>query len=265
MGANRRVLCVVAGAAAIVLGTAGAGYGVYDAWQQEQIETSMSDPHGADTDAGGSSTLRSSPANGDRTTTPTPEPTRTKADNDRSEQSSPQDSPSRTPKQEKTERAGSPDESSPDPTPSRDKSADESSPKPSPDETAASSEESRFASEVVRLTNVERQKAGCDDLRIDPALSKAARKHSADMSERDYFDHNSPDGATPWKRMLAAGYEQPAAENIAKGQSDAASVVDAWMDSDGHRQNILNCSYEAIGVGVELDDGPYWTQNFGFE
>lgn len=271
MGANRRLLYAVAGAAAIVLGSAGAGYGVYDAWQQEQAQsdTSSSDPRQDEADSGGSSTLRSSPSTDDRTTTPSPEPTGSTPDRDRSDTGKPDDSRSSDPdedepKRDRTDRSEGDEDSKSDPTPERDQEESDP-PEPSPDATAASSREAQLAAEVIELTNVERKAEGCDPLRSDSALSKAARGHSVDMAERDYFDHNSPDGTTPWKRMLNAGYEQPAAENIAKGQADAASVVAAWMDSSGHRENILNCSYEAIGVGVELDEGPYWTQNFGFE
>jgi len=86
------------------------------------------------------------------------------------------------------------------------------------------------------------------------------------MAERNYFSHDSPDGKTPWDRAEAAGYPDPSGENIARGYPDARSVVKAWMHSAGHRANILNCDSKAIGVGVELntEDGPYWTQMFGY-
>jgi uncharacterized protein YkwD len=85
------------------------------------------------------------------------------------------------------------------------------------------------------------------------------------MAARDYFDHNSPDGKTPWDRIEAAGYDAPAAENIARGQPTPQAVVDAWMNSEGHRANILNCKIKAIGVGVHLGEGgPWWTQDFGY-
>ncbi|MFG1685590.1 CAP domain-containing protein [Nonomuraea sp. NPDC049269] len=119
--------------------------------------------------------------------------------------------------------------------------------------------------EVVRLTNAERAKGGCDPLKHDARLRKAAFGHSADMAKKDYFDHDSQDGRDMVDRMRAAGFTGSAwAENIAMGQRSAAEVVRTWMNSDGHRQNIMNCSYTLIGVGAAKDaQGQlYWTQDF---
>ncbi|GAA5023230.1 CAP domain-containing protein [Actinopolymorpha pittospori] len=128
-----------------------------------------------------------------------------------------------------------------------------------------SSQETAYENAVVSLTNAARSDAGCGPLRSDERLRTAARGHSADMAARDYFDHNSPDGRTPWDRIEAAGYDAPAAENIAGGQPTPQAVVDAWMNSEGHRANILNCKIKAIGVGVHLGEGgPGWTQDFGY-
>ncbi|WP_345352806.1 CAP domain-containing protein [Actinoallomurus liliacearum] len=121
-------------------------------------------------------------------------------------------------------------------------------------------------SAVVRLTNEQRAAHGCTALRVDTRLRTAARAHSADMRDRNYFDHNSPDGRTPWDRIKAAGYADPGAENIAKGYATPEAVVQGWMNSPGHRANILNCSLKAIGVGVAYGSGgPWWTQDFGFK
>ncbi|MDL4821639.1 CAP domain-containing protein [Actinomadura opuntiae] len=118
---------------------------------------------------------------------------------------------------------------------------------------------------VVALTNAERAKAGCDALRVDRRLVAAARAHSADMAAHDYFDHDSPNGDSPWARMREAGYAGPGAENIARGYATAAAVVEGWMTSPGHRANILNCGLRAIGVGMAAGpDGPLWTQDFGW-
>lgn len=118
---------------------------------------------------------------------------------------------------------------------------------------------------VVALVNAARAEAGCQALRIDRRLRKAAYLHSRDMGRHHYFSHNSRDGGTPWDRIRAAGYTHPAAENIAAGQATPTSVMDAWMHSQGHRDNILNCSYKAIGVGLWKGGGtPVWTQDFGF-
>lgn len=118
--------------------------------------------------------------------------------------------------------------------------------------------------EVVRLTNAERARNGCSPLRTDERLRAAARGHSTDMATKGYFSHTAPNGSTFVDRARAAGYNSPGAENIARGQPTAAAVVRSWMNSEGHRANILNCSLRAIGVGVRFGaGGPWWTQVFG--
>lgn len=119
---------------------------------------------------------------------------------------------------------------------------------------------------VLTLVNQERAKAGCQPLTADSRLATAARLHSQDMADRNYFDHTTPDGVTFDKRITNAGYNwSNAGENIAKGQKDAASVMQSWMNSPGHRANILNCKFKNIGVGLAYDGKhtPYWTQDFG--
>ncbi|MCY7402002.1 MAG: CAP domain-containing protein [Nocardioides sp.] len=114
--------------------------------------------------------------------------------------------------------------------------------------------------------NAARADAGCGALSTDGALTAAAQGHSADMAANDYFSHTSQDGRSFGDRIRAAGYGGGAiAENIAAGQSSASSVMASWMDSAGHRANILNCSYSHIGVGVAQGGsmGTYWTQTFG--
>ncbi|PRY02705.1 CAP domain-containing protein [Allonocardiopsis opalescens] len=124
--------------------------------------------------------------------------------------------------------------------------------------------QSPIEDEVVALTNRERTAAGCPALSVDERLHAAAEGHSGDMAERDYFSHESPEGDGPGERAAAQGYPRWSGENIAMGQPDAASVVQAWMDSPGHRDNILNCSSTDIGVGaVDSGRGIYWTQLFG--
>lgn len=118
------------------------------------------------------------------------------------------------------------------------------------------------AERVVELVNVERRKAGCPALRVDQRLVKAAQAHSSDMAANSYFSHTSLDGRTFADRIRAAGYPSPAAENIAMGQRSAEEVMQAWMRSRGHRVNILNCGFVAIGVGLDTR-GWYWTQDFG--
>ncbi len=118
---------------------------------------------------------------------------------------------------------------------------------------------------VAALTNAERTAAGCGELRMDEHLRTAARGHSADMALHDYFSHTGRDGSSPSDRARAAGYDGGVGENIAMGYRTPEDVVSGWMNSDGHRANILNCSYAAIGVGLAYDDRgrPYWTQKFG--
>jgi uncharacterized protein YkwD len=140
-------------------------------------------------------------------------------------------------------------------------------PPPGPDPTSQLSPDlaAAYESQVLDLTNAQRALAGCAALRPDSRLQTAAIAHSADMKARGYFAHDSPDGVTPWQRIEATGYADPSAENIAMGQPTPQDVVDAWMNSPGHRANILNCSSKAIGVGVQFGaDGPWWTQDFGY-
>lgn len=119
-----------------------------------------------------------------------------------------------------------------------------------------------FEQEVVNLTNAERTKAGLAPLQIDTKLMAAAREKSQDMQSNNYFSHTSPTFGSPFDRMKALGISYKAAgENIAKGQRTPQEVVQAWMDSPGHRANILNANFTHIGVGY-VKTGNYWTQQF---
>ncbi|MFF8379109.1 CAP domain-containing protein [Streptomyces sp. NPDC015661] len=119
--------------------------------------------------------------------------------------------------------------------------------------------------EVLRLVNAERAKVGCTPVRADAKLASLAGAFSADMAARGFFDHTDPDGDTPWARAEQAGVTGMGGENIARGQVDAAAVMASWMNSDGHRANILNCDFTTLGVGVVFGDGgPWWTQDFGY-
>lgn len=119
-----------------------------------------------------------------------------------------------------------------------------------------------LADEVVSLVNSERSHHGCDPVDVDERLTAAAQEHSEDMDSRDYMSHHSPEGEGPGERAERHGYHAWGAENVAKGQTDPEQVMDAWMNSDGHRRNILNCDLESIGVG---ESGHAWTQKFGWE
>lgn len=122
---------------------------------------------------------------------------------------------------------------------------------------------------VLDLTNAERQKAGCAPLALDSSLVKAAGDHASDMVRQHYFSHDSLDGRSPFDRMKAAGFRGGMmGENIAAGQGSPQSAMTAWMNSSGHRANILNCSYNKIGIGydpgeVKPNMRGSWVQNFG--
>ncbi|MEU6253960.1 CAP domain-containing protein [Streptomyces sp. NPDC047043] len=124
----------------------------------------------------------------------------------------------------------------------------------------------RTAAEVVDLTNRERARAGLRPLAADPHLTTAAQAHSADMVARAFYSHTSPEGSQPWDRAAAAGARRRSiGENIACGQRSPAEVVDGWMNSPGHRANILKADFTHIGIGFEGGGqrGTYWTQLFG--
>lgn len=120
---------------------------------------------------------------------------------------------------------------------------------------------------VIVIVNQRRSAAGCGPVRLDIQLRAAARGHSADMATNAYFSHTGVDGSSPWDRAKRAGYDSPSGENIAMGQRTAEDVMRAWMNSDGHRRNIVNCDSKAIGVGLRRNRAgtPYWTQMFGFQ
>ena len=124
----------------------------------------------------------------------------------------------------------------------------------------------RTVAEVVGLTNRERAGAGLPPLATDPLLATAAQAHSADMVDRAFYSHTSPEGSRPWDRAAAAGARRHSiGENIACGQRSPAEVVEGWMNSPGHRANILKPDFTHIGIGF-AGGGPagmYWTQLFG--
>ncbi|MFD4524261.1 CAP domain-containing protein [Streptomyces sp. NPDC058470] len=118
---------------------------------------------------------------------------------------------------------------------------------------------------VLALVNVERAGAGCSPVAANSSLTELASVFSTDMAARGFFDHTDPDGATPWDRAATAGISNLGGENIARGQATAEAVMEAWMNSPGHRANILNCDFKTLGVGVHLGEGgPWWTQDFGY-
>lgn len=119
-----------------------------------------------------------------------------------------------------------------------------------------------YEKKVVELTNAERQKRGLKPLIVDDALSKVAREKSLDMQRNNYFSHTSPTYGSPFDMMKKFGISyKTAGENIAMGQRTPEEVVNAWMNSEGHRANILNPNFTHIGVGY-VENGHYWTQQF---
>lgn len=122
--------------------------------------------------------------------------------------------------------------------------------------------------EVVDLVNLEREIENLQPLVWDDALGAAAMGHSTDMAQKNYFSHTSLDGRLFYQRITAAGYPyNTCGENIAAGYSTPQAVMNGWMNSSGHRANILNSSFCDIGVGYASasasDYGHYWTQDFG--
>ena len=119
-----------------------------------------------------------------------------------------------------------------------------------------------YEAEVIRLVNAERAKQGLKALTANWELSRVARYKSQDMVDNKYFAHNSPTYGTPFQMIRNFGISfRTAGENIAYGQRTPRAVVNAWMNSSGHRANILNASYTQIGVRY-VAGGHYWTQMF---
>lgn len=115
---------------------------------------------------------------------------------------------------------------------------------------------------VIELTNQHRRDAGLSDLQADSELSAVARKKSVDMNQNNYFSHTSPTYGSPFDMMRDHGIQYNAAgENIAQGQQTADQAVQGWMNSQGHRENILNGNFTHIGVGYD-ESANHWTQMF---
>ncbi|SCL33924.1 Uncharacterized conserved protein YkwD, contains CAP (CSP/antigen 5/PR1) domain [Micromonospora pallida] len=118
--------------------------------------------------------------------------------------------------------------------------------------------------QVVALVNAERAKAGCGAVRVNAKLTSAAQQHSADQAAHRKMSHTGSDGSDAGDRLDRVGYDwRGYGENVAWNQQTPAAVMAAWMNSSGHRANILNCAFTEIGVGVARSNGPYWTQVFG--
>ena len=167
---------------------------------------------------------------------------------DSSEQTPSKPSEESTPEEESTANPGT----------STNKPSDSTTNKPSDSTNTNSS--SSFQAEVIRLVNVERTKAGLSKLTEDTSLSKVALVKATDMKTNNYFSHTSPTYGSPFDMMKQFGISYKyAGENIAMGQKTPAAVMEAWMNSEGHRANILSANFTHIGVGY---DSGYWVQQF---
>ncbi|MCQ6274456.1 SCP-like extracellular protein [Bacillus sp. V3B] len=121
---------------------------------------------------------------------------------------------------------------------------------------------SQAVQQVIDLTNAERKQNGLPALKADAKLNSVAQMKSADMQQNNYFSHTSPTYGSPFDMMRDNGVSyQSAGENIAQGQRTAQEVVQAWMNSEGHRKNILSRDFTHIGVGYD-SNGHHWTQMF---
>ncbi|RCX17403.1 putative YkwD family protein [Fontibacillus phaseoli] len=127
-------------------------------------------------------------------------------------------------------------------------------------QSGSSTDKSQFATQVITLVNQERAKQGLKPLAGNAELNNMALAKAKDMSQNNYFDHTSPTYGSPFDMMKKFGISYSyAGENIAMGQKTPAEVVNAWMNSAGHRANILNANYNLIGVGYY---NGYWAQEF---
>ena len=128
---------------------------------------------------------------------------------------------------------------------------------------APTTTQSTQAARILRLTNAERAKVGCGALVEVAKLDRAAQKHSVYQNEIQTMTHTGRGGTDPGQRITAEGYVwRTYGENVAYGYGTADAVMTAWMNSPGHRANILNCKFKEMGIGLEGSKN-YWTQDFG--
>jgi uncharacterized YkwD family protein len=180
-------------------------------------------------------------------------------------QSSCSQTPSKSSYSQPSQKSGSQSSSKPSSSNSSSGSTVSQTPSKPASSTANTSSFSEFQNEVVRLVNVERAKNSLPALTADSLLMKTATVKSQDMANNNYFDHTSPTYGSPFDLMKKFGVTYRAAgENIAMGQTTPAQVMNGWMNSSGHRANILNSAYTKIGVGVVKNASGryYWTQHF---
>ena len=175
--------------------------------------------------------------------------------------------PSTTPEQKPESTPSTPSttpQQKPESTPSTPSTTPQQKPESTPEQ-KPSTDFSSYQQQVLDLVNAERTKRGISALTLDSNLSSVATKKSQDMVNKNYFDHTSPTYGSPFDMMKQFGISyRTAGENIAKGQKTPQEVVTAWMNSEGHRKNILNPNFTNLGVGIAKDSKgtTYWTQMF---
>jgi uncharacterized protein YkwD len=119
-----------------------------------------------------------------------------------------------------------------------------------------------LAADVIARTNAIRKEAGCAPVKADERLRSIAQEHASDMARHGYLEHEDRDGTSSDERIGSAGYGNVSGENLAHGYASSAEVMDVWMRSPGHRENIEDCAFTHIGVGY-APNGHYWAQDFG--
>jgi uncharacterized YkwD family protein len=128
---------------------------------------------------------------------------------------------------------------------------------------SSTTQTSSYAQQVLDLVNSERAKYGLSPLTLNASVTKVAQAKAEDMKNNNYFSHTSPTYGSPFDMLKSFGVSyKTAGENIAKGQKTPEAVVSAWMNSEGHRANILNKNYTQLGVGYTGGSSPYWVQMF---
>jgi uncharacterized protein YkwD len=132
-----------------------------------------------------------------------------------------------------------------------------------PSEPSRGQNRAAIEAQLLASTNQARAANGCSPVQVEPHLQDSAQQHAYDMADHEYFSHTSLDGRTFDERIHQDGYAGAAVgENIASGFGSPNEVQAAWMDSTGHRENIVDCTFRNIGIGFDSNGG-YWTVDFG--
>lgn len=251
--------------AAVALGTVAVAAGVVPGIQNYQLGGSGTDrvqaadtPTNSPGEQGGTSGRAETHENGgsasrdaERPASPTPSKTSS--------------APTKTPTKEPSATPSEKDKEKDTPSRTATKAPEKKPEAERPNDSVAVSAQAVAAAEVLKLVNEERAQVGCSAVSANSALADLAQDFSQAMAAQGFFDHTDPGGASPWDRAAKAGITDLGGENIARGQADAAAVMEAWMNSPGHKANILNCDFKTLGVGVHFGSGgPWWTQDFGY-